>query len=213
MRRAQRERGVVLFMTLMVLVIMSIAGLALLRGVDSTTLVANNVGFKQGALIAADKAVQDAANLIVGGTLGGGISDLPAAGFYATPYVPPTIAARNAAIDWTGKVTPADGTDDVDWGAASASSPIRASAWSAMDSSGNKYSYIIHRLCDTTGPTSVPNSCATSTSTTAAVGSTRTGAAYGTAPLTVTTQVYYRITVKVLGPRNTTSYAQAFLLI
>ncbi len=199
-----RQRGVVLFMTLMVLVIMSITGLALLRGVDSSTLVANNVGYKEAALIAADKGVKDAANALSGGTFSL-IANTAASGYYASPP---------AAIDWTGKATPAVSTDDVDWGATSASSTIRASAWSAADSAGNKYSYIIHRLCDGPGAsTGTGISCATSTSSTAAVGSTHTGSAYGAAPLTVTTQVYYRITVKVLGPKNTTSYSQAYLLI
>ena len=208
MNADHKQQGVVLFMTLMVLVIMSITGLALLRGVDNSTLVANNVGYKEAAIIAADKGVRDAANLLSGGTVSP-IAHAPASGYYAsTPeYLTPPIT-----IDWTAKATPTVSADDVDWGATSSSSAIRASAWSAADSAGNRYSYIIHRLCEGTGPTS-GTACAQSTSATAAVGSTRTGSAYGAAPLSVTTQTFYRITVKVIGPKNTTSYSQAFLLI
>lgn len=197
-----RESGFVLFMTLMILLIMSVTGLALLRGVDNSTLVANNVGYKEAAVIAGDKGIKDAVDLLVGGTLT--LKDnLPQSGYYATPQAP---------IDWTGKST-ATTADDVVWGAASAStSTIGASAWSTTDSAGNRYSYIIHRLCDATGATS-GISCATSSSATAAIGSTHAGSGYGSAPLSVTSRVYYRITLKVLGPKNTTSYLQAYVLI
>jgi len=208
MSAGHKQRGVVLFMTLMVLVIMSITGLALLRGVDSSTLVANNVGYKEAAVIAADKGVKDAASVLTGGTLPSMTADVLASGYYAST---PEYATPAFAIDWTGKATTTT-TDDVDWGATSSSSTIRASAWSALDSGGNKYSYIIHRLCKSTGATG-GTQCAQSTSATAAVGSTRTGSAYGAAPLTVSTQTFYRITVKVIGPKNTTSYLQAYLLI
>lgn len=198
----KRQQGFVLFITLMIMLLMSITALALLRSVDSGTLVANNVGYKEASLIAADKGVKAAADLLNGGTIAL-TGNSPTNGFYATPQ---------SAIDWTGQATPADSSDDVDWGQASGSLAIKASAWSARDSAGNKYSYVIHRLCDGIGPTSGV-SCATSASATAAVGSTHSGSSYGSAPLSVTSQIYYRITVKVVGPKNTTSYAQAYVLI
>ena len=51
-RRAQR--GVILFVALIVLVAMSLTGIALIRSVDTNVLVAGNLAFRQGATAAAD---------------------------------------------------------------------------------------------------------------------------------------------------------------
>ena len=46
----ERQRGVVLFIALIVMVAMSLAAIALFRSVDTANLVAGNQAFKQGAL-------------------------------------------------------------------------------------------------------------------------------------------------------------------
>jgi Tfp pilus assembly protein PilX len=212
MKTISRQNGFVLFMTLMILVLMSIAGLALMRAVDNSTLVAGNIGYKQAAIISSNSAIVAATTAMAAeATLT--TKDI-ANGYYATPDGANT--TPNVQLDWTGQTTPGDSTDDVDWDGTIAAAPTKAkqvtfSTGSTTDSSGNRAYYVINRLCDDEGSPGGIN-CATSDSQTAAVGSTKSGAAYGQKPLTVTSQIYYRITVKVVGPKNTVSYAQNFVL-
>ena len=56
------QRGVILFVALIVMVIMSLAAIALVRSVDTANLVAGNQSFKQSALNATDLGVQAAMN-------------------------------------------------------------------------------------------------------------------------------------------------------
>ena len=57
-----RQRGVVLFIALIVLVAMSLAGIAIMRSVDTGNLIAGNVAFQQGTLASADRGIDDAYN-------------------------------------------------------------------------------------------------------------------------------------------------------
>ena len=54
------EKGVVLFIALIALVVMSLAAVALIRSVDTNTLIAGNLGFKQSATVSADSGVETA---------------------------------------------------------------------------------------------------------------------------------------------------------
>src|SRR5256885_15968678 len=55
-----RQRGVTLFIALIVLVAMTMAAVAMMRSVDTATVVAGNIGFRQSAVNAADQGVQAA---------------------------------------------------------------------------------------------------------------------------------------------------------
>jgi type IV pilus assembly protein PilX len=57
------QRGVVMIIALIVLIAMSLAGVALVRSVDTTNLVAGNIGFKQGALQESNNAMETAIGL------------------------------------------------------------------------------------------------------------------------------------------------------
>ena len=59
-RRAQH--GVILFIALIVLVAMSLAGVALMRSVDTNVMIAGNLAFRQGATLAGDRAFEDPAD-------------------------------------------------------------------------------------------------------------------------------------------------------
>lgn len=202
-----KQNGSALLITMMILILMAISGLALLRSVDNGNLVAGNIGFKQAAIISADSALKDSVDYL---TLGAPTVDSAGDAYYATGTL---------ALDWTGQATPTDSTDDVDWDGTNSAAPTKAKQLTfqngtTLDASGNKAYYVIHRLCDHAGSASAPGtSCSTSSSQSAATGSTKVSATYGSKALTTTVQVYYRVTVKVLGPRNTVSYSQAFVLI
>src|SRR5262249_39720144 len=55
-----RERGVVLMVALIVLVAMTLAGIALMRSVDTTTLIAGNLAFQQSATNGGDIGTETA---------------------------------------------------------------------------------------------------------------------------------------------------------
>ena len=61
-----RERGAILFIALIVLVAMSLAGIALMRSVDTNVLIAGNLAFRQGATAGGDWGIEDARAWITG---------------------------------------------------------------------------------------------------------------------------------------------------
>lgn len=208
-----RERGLALLVALIVLAALSLAGIALIRSVDTSTLIAGNIAFHQSATIAGDTGVEAARNYLLEATSGNLESDNPTAGYYAT---------SQDVIDLTGNRTPDKTSDDVPWGA-SGTNCI------AADTAGNSVCYVIHRLCNAAGPVDLIN-CSTENSATSTRGSggdghdqtgltkhmTYQGDMDGPVrpPASGLTQVvYYRITVRITGPRNNNSFIQAFLLI
>ena len=56
-----RQRGVVLFIALIVMVALSLAAIALIRSVDTTTTVIGNLAFRQASILPANMAVEEAA--------------------------------------------------------------------------------------------------------------------------------------------------------
>lgn len=61
---ARRQRGVVLFIALIAMVVMSLAGVALIRAVDTTGSVAGNLAFRQASIAAVNQAVEDAVDAL-----------------------------------------------------------------------------------------------------------------------------------------------------
>lgn len=198
-----RQGGLALLVSLIVLVAMSLAGIALVRSVDTATMIAGNLAFRQGATTSGDAGIETARTWL----LANGASlenDSSSNGYYAT---------SQDNLDLTGNATRTNTDDDVDWTGAGvgASTPKCL----ATDAAGNTVCYIIHRLCNAAGAL---NSATCSTQQTekggSSLGSTRPMGTYQERSWTeVATLAYYRVTVRVAGPRNNVSYIQAFLLI
>jgi len=194
-RRAQR--GVILFVALIVLVAMTLTGIALIRSVDTNLLVAGNLAFRQGATAAGDWGVESARAFLRTALVGNQSAldtDQPASAYYAT---------WQSALDLhgTGVGTP------FDW---SGSSLVVGT-----DSAGNEVRYVLHRMCQNpgTGTSALANCVKTSgsSSSSGADGGTKGTVSYSTLALPASTVIYYRVTVRVLGPRNTLSFIQAML--
>lgn len=189
---SQRQRGVVLFIALIVLVAMTLAGIGMVRSVDTGNVIAGNLAFKQATLNASDRGIEAGYQWLLANS-GGTTLDASAAanGYYATP------AANDAQIDW----------DDINsWGGA-VTIPV--------DAAGNTTRYIIHRLCPAAGAVS-GQTCAISTGTNgsnSAVLAEGSSQSTGAVVFTQTSMVYYRITARVDGPRDTTSISQSYVLI
>lgn len=198
-----RQAGVALVMALIVLVAMTLAGLAMMRSVDTSSLVAGNLAFKQSATASGDAGVEAAiAWLIQTAPTGSLDQDMPGNGYYAT---------RQDALDLTGNKREPEATadDDLDWSDAAAVTKL------AADAAGNQVSYVIHRMCDGPGPLDA-RTCSTQQVFRKGQDEGSQGAMEGYRPPkfdSSATRAFYRITARVTGPRNTTSYIQAVVSI
>ncbi|MBE7419942.1 MAG: hypothetical protein HS128_19730 [Ideonella sp.] len=185
-----------LLIALILLVALSLGGIALIRSVSTSNMIAGNLAFQQAATHSADAGVESAIAFLEAnsaGTLTTLHSNILSGG--GTRYV----AQRQ---------DPAAGQSwDAFWNTTLASSGAVNSL--AQDAAGNTVSYVIHRLCNATGAPVYPG-CSSSPTDATSVGNSQ-GA--GVVHLTGQRQVYYRITARVTGPRNTLSYVQVVVAI
>ena len=77
------------------------------------------------------------------------------------------------------------------------------------DGSGNEVRYVIHRMCQFAGDQNAPNANCVKVPSAATGVSTKGAVGYGTQALPGSSATYYRVTVRIQGPRNTVSYVQA----
>jgi type IV pilus assembly protein PilX len=115
-RRAQR--GVVLFIALIVLVAMTLAGIGMMRSVDTNNLIAGNLAFKNAAGSAGDAAIESARAWLTAKTPGQLETDQ--AGYFA---------------NWQPSFDP----KTFDWAA--------SSMMVGTDDNGNTIRYVAHRIC------------------------------------------------------------------
>ena len=199
MKRALRraQQGVVLFIALIVLVAMSLAGVALLRGVDTGTIIAGNLAFRQTSMHVGDLGIEAARAWLTAQPTADLYIDKPGDSYYAT---------WQENLDLLGNDI---SKPDYDWSAAFAI----PSGSTFEPPTGYTVRYVVHRLCENSGdPTGSSANCVKvgGTAGTAASG-TKGAAAYGTYAISVPTSAMFRITVRVSGPRNAQSYVQATL--
>lgn len=200
----RRQSGVVLFITLIALVAMTLAAVALVRSVDTGTIVAGNLGFKQSAVVSADAGLEAARTFMLANAAALA-NDRPNDGYYAT---------RQDGVDMTGNRTPSVLTDNVDWDGSAAGAIAKAFKVNggSPDNAGNSIAFVVHRMCDIPGGINDPGqACATATID--AGGSTKDAPDYSKYGLTSAKLVYYRVTSRVTGPRNTVTYVQSMLVL
>jgi Tfp pilus assembly protein PilX len=191
----RRERGVMLLIALIVLVALTMAGIAMMRSVDTSTIVAGNIGFRQSAVNAADQGVQAGYGWVLGQITGAALSsDDPTNGYFSS--VP-----AGEAPDWY--------TNPNAW--------LNAVAINggAADAAGNTVSYLVHRLCPV--PNCAPNAacggvtnvCGQSLSSAALSGEGMDQSSPNY--FTSLPSVHYRVTVRSVGPRNSVAYVQTLM--
>ncbi|MBA3902054.1 MAG: hypothetical protein C0522_00010 [Rhodocyclaceae bacterium] len=191
--RLAGQRGVALPVALMVLVAMLLAAATLIRSVDTATMVAANLSFKQRATLAGDQGIQAAylwlENKQAVSPADLNLTDTPAGYFSARHAADPS---WNPANNWDNAVARSLPPDSV----------------------GNEISYVIHRMCSNPNMAygAEPNKCATHSASSGGVGA---GASQGSkaSAFKDTTYLYYRITVRIVGSRNTVSYVQSLVLV
>jgi type IV pilus assembly protein PilX len=195
----RRERGAIIFVALIVLVAMSLAGIALMRSVDTNVLIAGNLAFRQGATAGGDWGVEDARTWIGANAAILNSDTPPGASFYWANW--------QQNLDLIGN-NPDPLVQDYDW---NSTDPRDL----GFDSAGNQVKYVIHRLCDTAGAPNVVQ-CVKSSLSGAGGGVPCAGCSNQVQPLgggnvAPGTAVLYRVTVRIAGPRNTVSFLQAVL--
>ena len=184
------QRGFSLIMTLMILLILTTSALAMLLVMRGGTNTAANIAFRQAATRVADIGVASAFTYLNGQTVSYLKDDHTVDGYYANND--PTFSP--GGFDFTG-----------------------SGKYLGTDYSGYKIYYVVHRMAMTSGvPCSDPTAgCifppAASSTGVQAGQSHAGGTGSGQQISGITGLVYYRVTVKVIGPRFNNRYVQAFL--
>jgi Tfp pilus assembly protein PilX len=186
---AVRQRGMVLFVSLVVLVAMSMAGIAIMRSVDTGNVISGNLAFKSSILGAADMGVENARTWLTTTTQ--------------------NLANNNETIGYYANWGDASG--EFDALGVSGSPHNWSNATSATDAQGNTVRYVVHRMCSVSGVTANSSQC-TMTSGTGSTDKSSFGSIdYSRTKFGEGTNVFYRITVRVDGPRRTVGYVQAMV--
>ena len=187
MKRAstgRTQRGTVLMIVLVALVAMLVGVVALSRSMDTNQLVAGNLAFRNAAVHSSDAGIQGAVTWLqsTAGT--------------------PTLNNSNANRGYFANVIEPNWDDPNLWS-------VCANCQST-DTSGNTIQWLVHRMCSAPGNPNDPGvSCsALTTGSAAAAGGSYAGDATN---FSGSAQNYYRITVRVVGPRNTSTLVQAFV--
>lgn len=187
--RRGRQQGVVLMVALIVLVAMTLAGIALMRSVDTTSLIAGNLAFQQAATNSGDIGTESAVTWLEANNNTALWADIPAQGYTSRRQDP----AANQS--W-----------DAFWNAVLAAQAVTLAQ---NATTGNTVSYAIQRLCNALGdPTAPTVDCSVPQTTGSAAGGSK-GA--GVVALLYNSAIYYRITTRIAGPRNTVSYVQTIV--
>jgi Tfp pilus assembly protein PilX len=189
-----RQRGVALLISLIVLVAMTLAAIAMVRSADTTNVIAGNLAFKQAAVHSGDLGIEAAIAWL---ELNNG-----------TPLWKNDLTNGYQALRQDPALTPTRQTWDDYWVNVLALSSVTL----ATDAAGNTASYSIQRMCNAIGDP-ISSLCSVVPITVASAISTGNSQTSGSVALQYSSQVYYRITSRVVGPRNTVSYVQAVVAL
>lgn len=171
----KKQQGAVLLITLIILMVLLVAGLALFRSTQTATQIAGNIAFKQIALPAANLSIEQA------------LAELNTQTDFNT-----NIAGRYFALQ---QPNDSDGLPStVNW----TQVPV-------TQVQQYNVQHITERLC--VGPlpvTSMNSQCSVG-------GSTINNSYKVNSPVYTSGSIYYRITVRVTGPKDTLTFVQAII--
>lgn len=214
---ARLQRGVSLLFALLALAAISLAAVALVRSVDSGTQIIGNLGFKQDATAAADRATEVARAWLMASGRDLTIDSTAGVGYYAS-------AQDN--LDPTGRLTtssnplPVVNWGDADSCACLSTSPATCSSCSRLPSDeislnggAVRARYIITRLCPLPGAVNFGNACAQPPSNAISDCQNKGEIRIGTesCPSQAVQVPYYRIIVRTVSGRNTVSFTETMV--
>lgn len=222
----QVQRGASLMIALIALIIVSLAGLSLIRSVDTASLVSGNYAFKSSTQSMTDLAVEEARAYL---------ETLVTAANAANVNLPAGCAA-SVSVNALGncryyaRQQNEDGTTGVlfiDWANgnipkySSTNAPPTGWPVNVAPPSGYEIQFVVERLCNANPAVNVDQGAAPTYSKSknaclnvfrdpnmVSTGSGRIGSSFSSDDLLLTSLVY-RVTVRITGPRNTTTITQA----
>jgi len=224
-QRRSRQGGASLLFALITLVALGLAAAALVRSVDTGAVVMGNLGAKKATAAAADRATQRAIKFLVSDmTAGGRLIDQANQGYYAT---------SKEVYDVTGSDRPTDTSRQlVNWdvdGTCDYAKPAGGTLVGNCDTTtrpSDKFwvdedarleaRWLITRLCttagkDAKGPSN--NNCAVALKAGVMKDSSRNALSVSTGSgfEQQNQQPFYRIIVRVTGPRNAVTYTETIV--
>jgi type IV pilus assembly protein PilX len=187
-----RQKGLVLLISLIVLVVMSLAAIALVRSMITSNQVANNLALRQGTTAAADNALEKARFWLVDRSLKAptelnASSDLN--GYSPSNANPINGNDWQAGVAWVW-ANPEQGNTPL----------LRSEEAKATNKNGYKAAYFIQRMCATDG-VKTPNRS----------GCDLQKLSPSESEANSNYQMIYKITVRIEGPKNTVSFYQTTL--
>jgi len=201
--KLRKQRGVVLFIALIALVVMSLAAVALIRSVDTNTMIAGNLALKHSALVSSDRGVETAINWLEAQAVAN----------------PESLYVDNLAQGYYATFLPVEGSPDLDSAAVLKTDATWAAAGYATgdgivggteSSSGSSIRFIIQRMCrDNVAPAN--NICLLGDPEIGNGSKKVVPGDLGGAEINTQQSPIYRITTRVIGVKNTVSYAQTYV--
>ena len=214
---ARAQRGVSLLFALLALAAISLAAVALVRSVDSGTLLIGNLSFKQDATSAADRVAETARAWLMAPGRDLTNDSTAGLGYYAS---------SQDNLDPTGRLTSSSNPMAVvNWGDADScaclsTSPASCSSCSRLPSDeislnggAVRARYLITRLCPSTGAVVATNACAQPAASALTTAKSRGEVRVGTEtrPAETAQVPYYRIIVRTVSGRNTVSFTETVI--
>lgn len=209
----KRQNGVVLFIALIALVVMSLAAAALIRSVDTNTTIAGNLSFQQSALVSSDRGAESAiswleaiSNANVNANVNALNGSRPNNGYYANYG---NLDNSNVNLDDI-----ADVKNDNTWDNFSVPATGAGIVNGLEANSQNTINYIIERMCATDGAPPAndgTNKCLFGAAQAGGGSKLVKTAEQSGAKTEAGLSPIYRVTVRVTGPKNTQSYSQVYV--
>lgn len=213
-----QQSGLVLFFALLALAVMSIAAVALIRGVDTNALLSGNMVFRQSASTASNVALEGITeNIARHVPLTNSIAHQPGLGYYANcsrfdsqPDALVCDGNRLTTMEW----------DDTNSSLVPSQTDGNAEIRNGRDRQGNEIRYVIERMCNYseteinagTGISdagrcmmaSAPSNGENCSHNIANLELFQRCVATANSPL-------YRVTLRIAGPKNTLTFMQSFI--
>lgn len=216
-RRPGHQEGFVLLMALVIMVIITLSAVAMITSLRGGISASGNIAFRQAATRAADVAVDGAfrwvqTQMAVATGLNSDIAAAATPRYYATMFGADSGCKKDGVTNvftpqqyrFSDTVTGADG--------------FPCAALVAGNPAGYTLYYVVHRMASAAGSACPAALCLAPPFAAAAAGVAAgcsmdpTSASFcGAAAAGANSLVYYRITIKVVGPRQNNRYIQAFV--
>jgi type IV pilus assembly protein PilX len=228
----QKQGGVILFIALIALVALTMAGIGFMRSVDAGKLLAGNLAFSRASVAISDAGMEDArallARLDAPAMANCGQTALDRAFSCLWMNAPQINAATPNSVAPGGYFAWSDpnfNPRNADWANANASTPTCNPVLTpgcvdpqSLARSGYDVRYIVHRMCDlpfdaaVAGQIGRPDLSKCQNAKATGAGEEKAPGDYAKAPPTSEVgKPLYRVTIRVAGPRNTQSFVQVWM--